>query len=116
MYTKKIAFAVLLSGIIISGCSTQKVQSRDSLRYLKSSQVNPLEYPPSLVKKTETDVQATTTLKEYRQHQKQVAQRFFLKMRRKALLLLSQRMGVVGLIRVTQLILCGCKSINLFAN
>lgn len=75
MYTKKIAFAVLLSGIIISGCSTQKVQSRDSLRYLKSSQVNPLEYPPSLVKKTETDVQATTTLKEYRQHQKQVAQK-----------------------------------------
>ena len=75
MYTKKIAFAVLLSGLIISGCSTQKVQSRDSLRYLSSSQVNPLEYPPSLVKKTETDVQATTTLKEYRLHQKQVAQK-----------------------------------------
>jgi|GEM_PF-2639383 len=75
MYTKKIAFAVLLSGLVISGCSTQNVQSRDSLRYLKSSQVNPLEYPPSLVKKTETDVQATTTLKEYRQHQKQVAQK-----------------------------------------
>lgn len=73
MYTKKIAFAVVLSGLIISGCSTQNVQSRDSLRYLKSSQVNPLEYPPSLAKKTETDVQATTTLKEFRQQQKTVA-------------------------------------------
>ncbi len=72
MYTKKIAFAVLLSGLIISGCSTQKVQSRDSLRYLKSSQVNPLEYPPNLVKRTQTDTSATTSLQEYRQHQKQV--------------------------------------------
>lgn len=75
MYTKKIAFAVLLSGLVISGCSTQKVQPRDSLRYLSSSQVNPLEYPPSLVKTTATDTVATTTLKEYRQHQKQVVQK-----------------------------------------
>lgn len=75
MYTKKIAFVVLLSGLVISGCSTQKVQPRDSLRYLSSSQVNPLEYPPSLVKTTRTDTVATTTLKEYRQHQKQVAQK-----------------------------------------
>lgn len=75
MYIKKIAFAVVLSGLVISGCSTQNVQSRDSLRYLKSSQVNPLEYPPSLVKKTETDVQATTTLKEYRQQQRNTAQK-----------------------------------------
>lgn len=72
MYTKKIAFAVVLSGLIISGCSTQNVQSRDSLRYLKSSQANPLEYPPNLVKQTETNVQDVTTLKEYRQRQNQV--------------------------------------------
>ncbi|GGZ78897.1 hypothetical protein GCM10007161_07910 [Ignatzschineria indica] len=73
MYTKKIAFAVVLSGLIIGGCSTQNVQSRDNLRYLKSSQVNPLEYPPTLVKQTETNVEAATTLQEYRAYQKRAA-------------------------------------------
>lgn len=66
MYKNKMTYAVLLSGLIISGCSTQNIQARDSLQYLKSTRANPLEYPPDLIKQTATDRRATNVLSEYR--------------------------------------------------
>ncbi len=66
MYKNKLTYAVVLSGLIISACSTQHIPARDSLQYLQSSRANPLEYPPDLVKQTATDRRATNVLSEYR--------------------------------------------------
>ncbi len=63
---KRILGLALVSGLIVVGCSTGDIQSRDKLNYLSASSANPLELPPDLTKRSDGDRRAINTLSQYR--------------------------------------------------